>query len=163
MNKKGQKKKTEQDLIKIAYDINNGTIFSAWNIAPCDLKSNLSFVFLPIMFGGMPTFEIGLVYSYFDESMPRGANGYPCFSTAYYLTVDEAKVVRKKLDELQPPKMKIEKNPDREKALNWWGKLDDFKQQQLADTYYHNDDFIMTGKSSSRIEKIWRKENPKSE
>ena len=95
----------KKDLSQIARDINDGTIFSTLNIPPGQVSNNLASIFLPIMFGGAPKFEVGLVYAYMKESLPRGANGFPSFGIAYFLTVDEADEVREKLTKLKNVKL----------------------------------------------------------
>ena len=93
--------KTKDELIEIAKGINDNTIFCDLNIPTENYKANLAMIFLPIMFGAKVDFEVGLAYAYMHEALPRGANGFPCFARVYFLTIDEAQIVREKLIEIK--------------------------------------------------------------
>jgi len=93
--------KTKDELIEIAKGINNNTIFSTFNIHPKDMERMLPMIFIPIMFGVKLDFEPGMAYAYWEDSLPRGANGYPCFGKVSFLTKEETEIVREKLIEIK--------------------------------------------------------------
>jgi len=101
--------KTTEELTEIAKGIHNNTIFCDLHIAENELGSELGFIFLPIMFGAKPPFEVGMVYSYrgVKTEMPRAVNGYPCFSSVYFLNVKEADLVKEKLKQIEDKLKKV--------------------------------------------------------
>ena len=49
----------------------------------------------------------------------------------------------------------LNQSPPRVAALAWWRSLDDSTQQHIQSYHYPDDDFVVTDKSSTRIEAMW--------
>jgi len=83
-----------EELKKIAIDLRAGRIFCDRQLDTC---IDPGMVFMPIMFFDDKTTESlradppGLVYEYMSEALPRGVNGYPCFMSMRYLSIDDTK------------------------------------------------------------------------
>lgn len=86
--------KSYADLKQIAVDMAENKIFSNLHINRLDYRSMI-IVFMPLIFiddkcrKDLVDREIVFVYEYYEEAMPRGVNGMPCFGSMRMLTKSE--------------------------------------------------------------------------
>lgn len=92
--------KTDEELIKIAYDIFHGKIFTDKHIDSRD-RTLLLNIFTPLSLMNKEDIEIflsqkpGMIYEYLSESMSMYVDGYPCFASFNYLNEIDAEKIRK--------------------------------------------------------------------
>lgn len=100
------KQRTPEELTEIAKKIHSGAIFSSMAVHPNDTHL-LGMIFMPLMFAGEELREVWkedpphLVFAEMHDAMPRGVNGYPCFSSCAFLNEVEFQVVREKLVKIE--------------------------------------------------------------
>jgi hypothetical protein len=93
------------ELNKIALDIFKERIFTDRHIKQGDEKM-LTTIFMVIGLGAFCDYDektkkdIGLLYEYYDKSMPRNINGYPMFTSVNVLSKYDTELVFFRLNEL---------------------------------------------------------------
>lgn len=97
--------KTHEELKQIAKDIHEGKIFTQYHMTPDQWGSMLPHVFLPIAFGALQELlkqaPVGMLYEYYEKSLPRGHNGFPIFQSFQYLGVEDTNAVIDQVESLK--------------------------------------------------------------
>ncbi len=107
--------RTRIELAVLATDIIDGRIFGSWQI-PKD--GNLEMVFASTLFMTPDQFprNIGALYEYYTEAMPRSVNGYPCFFSHQTLAQQDLVTLQDMVDQIIKNKAAIQaalaKEPD---------------------------------------------------
>jgi hypothetical protein len=86
------KRKTDEELKRIAIDLYDGKIFSDRHFrSPEEAQSFFGLVFMVFSLTNMKLKNIAFVYEYFSAAGPRGINGYPIFTSCRYLNKSDTK------------------------------------------------------------------------
>ncbi len=95
--------KTDEEIKKLAVDLQAGKIYTDRHISSIN---NLEMVFMTIALGAFAEWKeedfkkLGLVYEYLDQAGPRSINGMPCFMSHRTLSLDDARKVFAKANEI---------------------------------------------------------------
>jgi len=80
---------TPEELKELARRILNKEVFGTWDIAPHDFDNYVKLIFLPIAFGAEPPTNRFAAFAPYDEALPRGVGGYPCFGSVQFITEED--------------------------------------------------------------------------
>lgn len=101
--------KTDEELKKIARDMQDGLIFSDRHCKTLDeLRSSFLILALlePEAMKKMEEDKIDFVYEYFDKAGPRSVNGRPIFLSCHCLDETESKRMFEFHDQMKPAAVK---------------------------------------------------------
>lgn len=85
---------TPDELKQFVLDYLANVIFTSANIRASD-QNLLGMIFLPLALGGLELFseeavrDVGILYAYMKDSMPRSINGYPIFGAMRVMHKDD--------------------------------------------------------------------------
>jgi hypothetical protein len=99
-------KRADAELRKLALDIMSGLVFGSWNLIN---QKDMPLVFMSLIFASknqVPQ-DVGAVYEYYSEAGPRSINGYPIFTSCYFLTEAETDIVQLYCNELKKERNKF--------------------------------------------------------
>jgi len=93
-----------EQLSQIAKDIAANLIYTDRHL---NEKSIIGSVFMPLLFGALNDVSkedkerIGMIYEYYDQSLPRSINGQPIFMSCRFLNKNDTEVVWEKVQKIQ--------------------------------------------------------------
>jgi len=106
---------SEADLRTFVLDVLGGRVFTSGQVRD---NSLLPMIFMPVALGGFAEYnpdslkEIGILYEFLDQALPRGINGYPIFASVRIMHRLDWERARKAILAEQERQRSIEIPPD---------------------------------------------------
>ncbi len=100
---------TEEKVREYARAILEGHLFSEAHIRPQDARAVMSMVFMPLalgdwspeVIGAMEKNPPGMCFAWMKDTFPRSINGYPIFSSCFFLSREDTERVWTKYEQMR--------------------------------------------------------------
>lgn len=103
MTKSAYRPKTDDEITELAKRVYRNEVFVSWMMSR---PEDLSMVFMVLVFideaarNWLLENDIQFFYEAYDQALPRGVNGQPCFTSAHYLSRDDGLRLHAKVQEI---------------------------------------------------------------